>query len=64
MMSTCIFCAIVAGHKPSRPVMGNDRALAFLDINPVPTDPRSSLRDNMRRTSRRLAMMQGSTYGA
>jgi histidine triad (HIT) family protein len=31
----CIFCAIVAGGAPGRRVAESDRALAFLDINPV-----------------------------
>lgn len=30
----CIFCAIVAGDIPSRQVYADDRAIAFLDINP------------------------------
>jgi hypothetical protein len=35
--SECVFCSLVARPKPSRRVMENDRAVAFLDINPPPT---------------------------
>jgi histidine triad (HIT) family protein len=31
----CIFCSIVAGDVPSEVVGENDRALAFMDINPA-----------------------------
>jgi histidine triad (HIT) family protein len=31
----CVLCAIVSGSLPSRRVGQNDRALAFLDINPA-----------------------------
>ncbi len=31
----CIFCAIVAGEAPARPVYEDDQTLAFLDINPI-----------------------------
>lgn len=34
-MSTCIFCAIVAGDIPSRKVYEDDSHLAFLDIFPA-----------------------------
>ena len=34
-MSDCVFCLIVAGEAPSEVVGENDRALAFMDINPV-----------------------------
>ncbi len=30
----CLFCRIVAGEIPSRQVYADDRAIAFLDINP------------------------------
>ncbi len=33
--SDCIFCQIVAGDAPSTKVAENDRAIAFMDINPV-----------------------------
>jgi histidine triad (HIT) family protein len=33
--SDCIFCKIVAGKIPSFKVYEDDRALAFMDINPV-----------------------------
>jgi len=35
MASECVFCSIAVGNEPSRRVMENHRALAFLDINPV-----------------------------
>lgn len=31
---SCLFCAIVAGEIPSRQVYEDDRAVAFLDIQP------------------------------
>lgn len=31
---TCVFCMIVAGEIPSRQVYADDKAIAFLDINP------------------------------
>ncbi len=31
---SCLFCAIVAGEIPSRQVYADDRAVAFLDIQP------------------------------
>lgn len=31
----CIFCAIVAGAAPARPVYEDEDTLAFLDINPI-----------------------------
>ena len=31
----CIFCAIVAGKAPARPVYEDEHTLAFLDINPI-----------------------------
>ena len=31
----CVFCAIVAGELPSTTIAENDRAIAFMDINPV-----------------------------
>lgn len=34
-MSVCIFCQIVAGEAPSEVVGEDERALAFMDINPV-----------------------------
>jgi histidine triad (HIT) family protein len=33
-MSDCLFCRIVAGEIPSRPVAQSDRAYAFHDIAP------------------------------
>ncbi|MDR1807880.1 MAG: HIT family protein [Propionibacteriaceae bacterium] len=33
-MSDCLFCGIAAGAIPSRQIWADDRALAFLDINP------------------------------
>lgn len=30
----CLFCAIIAGDIPSKPVYADDHAYAFLDINP------------------------------
>jgi len=35
MAVECVFCSIVAGGEQSRQVMENDRAIAFLDINPA-----------------------------
>jgi histidine triad (HIT) family protein len=34
-VSTCVFCDIAAGTAPSERVAENDRALAFMDINPA-----------------------------
>jgi histidine triad (HIT) family protein len=34
-MSDCIFCRIVAGQAPCWKVYEDDRAMAFLDINPI-----------------------------
>jgi histidine triad (HIT) family protein len=34
-VTACIFCDIVAGTAPSERVAENDRALAFMDINPA-----------------------------
>ena len=34
-MNDCIFCAIAAGRVPCAEVAQDDRAFAFLDINPV-----------------------------
>lgn len=31
----CVFCKIIAGEIPSTRVLETDRAIAFLDINPV-----------------------------
>ncbi|HJU57151.1 MAG TPA: HIT family protein [Actinomycetota bacterium] len=33
--SDCVFCDIVAGHKPAEVVAETERALAFMDINPA-----------------------------
>jgi histidine triad (HIT) family protein len=35
MNPTCIFCKIAAGQIPCHKVYEDDKALAFLDINPV-----------------------------
>ena len=35
MASEWVFCSIVAGTEPSRQVMENARAVAFLDVNPA-----------------------------
>lgn len=35
MSDNCLFCGIVAGSIPSTQVAENDRALAFMDINPA-----------------------------
>jgi histidine triad (HIT) family protein len=35
MMTACIFCRIAAGEIPSEKVVENERAYAFLDINPL-----------------------------
>jgi histidine triad (HIT) family protein len=34
-MVECVLCAIAAGTEPSRVVIENNRAKAFLDINPA-----------------------------
>ena len=34
-MSDCVFCAIVAGELPSRMLASEERAVAFLDVNPA-----------------------------
>ena len=31
----CVFCGIVAGNEPAEVVAENERALAFMDINPA-----------------------------
>lgn len=31
----CVFCKIIAGEIPSEKIYGDDKVLAFLDINPV-----------------------------
>lgn len=33
--SECIFCGIIAGTAPSTTIAESDRAIAFMDINPV-----------------------------
>jgi len=33
--SSCIFCAIVAGHAPAEVVYEDEHTLAFMDINPA-----------------------------
>lgn len=35
MASECIFCAIVAGELPAIVIAENERAIAFMDINPA-----------------------------
>ena len=35
MTENCLFCGIVAGTIPSEQVASDDRALAFMDINPA-----------------------------
>ncbi|GAA1647641.1 HIT family protein [Kribbella alba] len=35
MSENCLFCGIVAGTIPSEQVASNDRAIAFMDINPA-----------------------------
>ncbi|MBF0391219.1 MAG: HIT domain-containing protein [Alphaproteobacteria bacterium] len=35
MIETCIFCKIVAGLAPCFEIARDDRALAFMDINPA-----------------------------
>jgi histidine triad (HIT) family protein len=35
MSENCLFCGIVAGDIPSTQVAENDRAIAFMDINPA-----------------------------
>ncbi|WP_371402033.1 HIT domain-containing protein [Kribbella sp. NBC_00662] len=35
MSENCIFCGIVAGTIPSTQVASDDRAIAFMDINPA-----------------------------
>lgn len=34
-MADCLFCGIVAGEIPATVLAGDERALAFLDINPA-----------------------------
>ncbi|MGD1049824.1 MAG: HIT family protein [Solirubrobacteraceae bacterium] len=34
-MADCIFCAIVAGELPATVVASDERAIAFMDINPA-----------------------------
>ena len=33
-MSDCLFCKIISGEIPGKPVFENDRVYAFRDINP------------------------------
>ena len=33
-MTDCVFCKIVAGDIPSRPIYSDDHAYAFLDVGP------------------------------
>jgi histidine triad (HIT) family protein len=35
MSENCLFCGIVAGTIPSEQVASNERAIAFMDINPA-----------------------------
>ena len=35
MSENCLFCGIVAGTIPSQQVAENERAIAFMDINPA-----------------------------
>lgn len=35
MTDNCLFCGIVAGSIPSQQVAENERAIAFMDINPA-----------------------------
>jgi histidine triad (HIT) family protein len=35
MSENCLFCGIVAGSIPSQQVASNERAIAFMDINPA-----------------------------
>ncbi|ONI73576.1 HIT family protein [Kribbella sp. ALI-6-A] len=35
MTENCLFCGIVAGSIPSQQVAENERAIAFMDINPA-----------------------------
>jgi histidine triad (HIT) family protein len=35
MSENCLFCGILAGSIPSTQVAENDRAIAFMDINPA-----------------------------
>ncbi|WBQ01868.1 HIT family protein [Kribbella sp. CA-293567] len=35
MTENCLFCGIVAGTIPSQQVAENERAIAFMDINPA-----------------------------
>lgn len=35
MTENCLFCGIVAGTIPSQQIAENDRAIAFMDINPA-----------------------------
>ena len=49
-MADCIFCKIVAGELPAAVVASDERALAFLDINPATRGhtlviPRAHVRD-------------------
>ena len=34
-MSDCLFCKIISGEIPAHKVFENEKALAFLDINPI-----------------------------
>ena len=34
-MADCIFCAIVAGELPATVIAADERAIAFMDINPA-----------------------------
>lgn len=58
MTENCLFCGIVAGTIPSQQVAENDRAIAFMDINPATRGhllvvPRAHSTDT--RISRRLS---------
>ena len=49
-MSDCLFCAIVAGEIPASVIASEERAIAFMDINPatrghVLVIPRAHARD-------------------
>ncbi|HEU4947115.1 MAG TPA: HIT domain-containing protein [Kribbella sp.] len=35
MTENCLFCGIVAGTIPSQQIASNERAIAFMDINPA-----------------------------
>jgi histidine triad (HIT) family protein len=37
MTENCVFCGIVAGSIPSQRIVEDDRAVAFMDINPATT---------------------------